>query len=464
MMPPLITVGSSPPASSMAATIDVVVVLPCVPPTAIDHLSRISSPSISARRTTGTQARARRQHLGIVLLDRARHDHDLGVGDIVGAMADRDLDAELGQAARVGALGDVAALHLVAEIVQHLGDAGHADAADADEVDQSDIERQRPHAATPDGERARPVISPTRSARRAAASGRPAACAAAAMSARRCGVSNSAARWPARVAAVNVGMRDHDAGARRLEGAGVGASGDRRRRRDRAPGSTAGRWSRARPRSRRRRGRSRDAPPARRCGRSAKNGASSATMPAARIALRARARDPRAGTAGPGAGARAAARGSDRMASGTTWLNDAAPWLPPNTSEIDDAALAGRAIGRAAQRPHRLAHRIADQARAAVVVGDVARAVERRRDPRRAAQHQAIGLAQHGVLLVQHGRQPAQAGGDHGRHRGVAAEADDGRRARCGRAPARHRTGRGRATASPSGAGRSEPVGLAEWM
>ncbi len=31
----------------------VVVVLPCVPPTAIDHFSRISSASISARRTTG---------------------------------------------------------------------------------------------------------------------------------------------------------------------------------------------------------------------------------------------------------------------------------------------------------------------------------------------------------------------------------------------------------------------------
>ena len=31
----------------------VVVVLPCVPPTATDHFSRISSASISARRTTG---------------------------------------------------------------------------------------------------------------------------------------------------------------------------------------------------------------------------------------------------------------------------------------------------------------------------------------------------------------------------------------------------------------------------
>ena len=53
MTPPLITVGSMPPASSSAATIEVVVVLPWVPATATFDFSRISSASISARRTTG---------------------------------------------------------------------------------------------------------------------------------------------------------------------------------------------------------------------------------------------------------------------------------------------------------------------------------------------------------------------------------------------------------------------------
>ena len=53
MMPPLMTVGSIPAQSSMAAMIEVVVVLPWVPATATDHLSRISSASISARCTTG---------------------------------------------------------------------------------------------------------------------------------------------------------------------------------------------------------------------------------------------------------------------------------------------------------------------------------------------------------------------------------------------------------------------------
>ena len=53
MMPPLITVGSRRPASSSAATSEVVVVLPWVPAIATQLLRRINSASISARRTTG---------------------------------------------------------------------------------------------------------------------------------------------------------------------------------------------------------------------------------------------------------------------------------------------------------------------------------------------------------------------------------------------------------------------------
>ncbi len=59
MIPPFTTVGSSPPASSSVATIVVVVVLPCVPAIATFDFSRMSSASISARRTTGSpRARA----------------------------------------------------------------------------------------------------------------------------------------------------------------------------------------------------------------------------------------------------------------------------------------------------------------------------------------------------------------------------------------------------------------------
>src|SRR5689334_24526377 len=39
--------------------------------------------------------------------------------------------------------GDVRALHLVPELVHHFGDARHADAADADEVDDPDVGAHR---------------------------------------------------------------------------------------------------------------------------------------------------------------------------------------------------------------------------------------------------------------------------------------------------------------------------------
>ena len=51
--PPTATVGSKRPSASTAPIIDVVVVLPWVPATAIPYLSRISSASISARGMVG---------------------------------------------------------------------------------------------------------------------------------------------------------------------------------------------------------------------------------------------------------------------------------------------------------------------------------------------------------------------------------------------------------------------------
>jgi len=51
--PPTTTVGSRPPAARTEATMDVVVVLPCIPATAMPYFRRISSASISARWMTG---------------------------------------------------------------------------------------------------------------------------------------------------------------------------------------------------------------------------------------------------------------------------------------------------------------------------------------------------------------------------------------------------------------------------
>src|SRR6185312_6472126 len=83
---------------------------------------------------------------------------------------DHDRDAERREAGGVAAFGKVAALHLVAEVVQHLGDAAHADAADADKMDEAEPLGQRSHAA-----RSSPFAGASSSinaARRSAASSR----------------------------------------------------------------------------------------------------------------------------------------------------------------------------------------------------------------------------------------------------------------------------------------------------
>ena len=142
MMPPLITVGSKPPASSKVATIEVVVVLPCVPAIATQRFSRISSASISARRTTGRRFARAAASSGLSRLIAVETTTTSRLAEIVRLVADRDGRALVAQALHVGDVGGVRALHRVAEIDQHLGDAAHADAADADEMDGADIGRQ----------------------------------------------------------------------------------------------------------------------------------------------------------------------------------------------------------------------------------------------------------------------------------------------------------------------------------
>ena len=81
---------------------------------------------------------ARGLDLGVGFLDGSRHDDHLGVADVLGLVADEALDAFIAQPLHIGAVRLIGALHLVAEIVQHLGDAAHADAADADEMNEAD--------------------------------------------------------------------------------------------------------------------------------------------------------------------------------------------------------------------------------------------------------------------------------------------------------------------------------------
>ena len=142
MMPPLMTVGSSPPASSSAATIEVVVVLPCVPPMAIADFEPHQLGQHLGAPDDRQAARPRLDQLGIVALDRRRDDDDRRIVEVLRIVADRDLDPAVAQALHVVAVGDVGAVHAIVLVGENLGDAAHADAADPDEVDRPDVARQ----------------------------------------------------------------------------------------------------------------------------------------------------------------------------------------------------------------------------------------------------------------------------------------------------------------------------------
>ena len=85
---------------------------------------------------------ARRDHFDVLALDRRGDDDDRDAFDVGGVLPVVDGHALAAQPLHIRGLGDVGALHLVAEVDQKLGDAAHADAADADEVDRTEIERQ----------------------------------------------------------------------------------------------------------------------------------------------------------------------------------------------------------------------------------------------------------------------------------------------------------------------------------
>ena len=85
---------------------------------------------------------ARCCELRIVALDRGRDDDDRRAAEVGRVVADENRRAVLAQALHVGVVARVRTLHVVAEVDENLGDARHADAADADEVDGADFVRQ----------------------------------------------------------------------------------------------------------------------------------------------------------------------------------------------------------------------------------------------------------------------------------------------------------------------------------
>src|SRR4029078_5476827 len=75
---------------------------------------------------------------------------DRGIAEIVDAMADGNGNALLAQLLDHVAVGEGGALYLVAELIHDLGDSGHANADNADEMDRADIGAHRlHHAGTP---------------------------------------------------------------------------------------------------------------------------------------------------------------------------------------------------------------------------------------------------------------------------------------------------------------------------
>jgi hypothetical protein len=77
----------------------------------------------------------RSDQLRVVGLHRGRYHHHVGVLHARRIVTVSDLRAEPGQMARDRRLPEIRAADLVAQIQQHLGDAGHAGAADAEEMD-----------------------------------------------------------------------------------------------------------------------------------------------------------------------------------------------------------------------------------------------------------------------------------------------------------------------------------------
>ena len=160
--PPMTNVGSRPPSASTVAMRLVVVVLPCVPATAMPCFRRMSSASISARGTTGmprsraasdlrivgrappSTRRRRRRRRRCRARGRSRSSRRASRGARVAALSARSEPR-----------------HLVALRHEHLGDAAHPGAADADEVDALDLVL---HRGVPSATQA--------SATRSAASGR----------------------------------------------------------------------------------------------------------------------------------------------------------------------------------------------------------------------------------------------------------------------------------------------------
>ncbi len=145
-LPPMMAVGSSPASARMTAIIVVVVVLPWLPATATPSLTRISSPSISARGMTGMLRARAAATSGLSARTALEMTTTSAWATFSGRWPNDEARAQRPQPSGHVALAQVRARHRIPEVEQHLGDARHADPADPHEMDGdvSLAEHQRP--------------------------------------------------------------------------------------------------------------------------------------------------------------------------------------------------------------------------------------------------------------------------------------------------------------------------------
>ena len=135
--PPITAVGSRPARSSTSAIIDVVVVLPCAPPTAIAEPQPHQLGQHLGARDHRDAPAFRLDHFGVGRPHRRRdHDH-VDVADVRGVVTSTKREPESGEPFGRRRPLHVGSAHRVAQTGEHLRDAAHPDPADPDEVDRS---------------------------------------------------------------------------------------------------------------------------------------------------------------------------------------------------------------------------------------------------------------------------------------------------------------------------------------
>jgi hypothetical protein len=82
---------------------------------------------------------SRLDQFGIIRLNRGGHDNRSRAVNLPFFLADKDFCAALFEPLCIGALAHIATLHSIAEIEQNLGNARHANPANADKMDRANI-------------------------------------------------------------------------------------------------------------------------------------------------------------------------------------------------------------------------------------------------------------------------------------------------------------------------------------